>query len=43
MTADEKYQNCIAQAAQQPDALQENAMMTCSEVNWTDSVEEINP
>ena len=43
VTAQEKYENCIKEASQQPDALQENALMTCSEVNWTDTLEPVSP
>ncbi len=42
MTAEEKYDNCIRTAMQQPEGLQDNALQTCSEVNWTDTVEEVN-
>ena len=42
VTAEEKYDNCIRSAMEQPKGLQENALQTCSEVNWTDTVEEVN-
>jgi hypothetical protein len=42
MTAEEKYDNCIRSAMEQPEGLQDNALQTCSEINWTDTVEEVN-
>lgn len=42
MTAEEKYDNCIRTAMEQPEGLQDNALQTCSEINWSDTVEEVN-
>ena len=42
MTAEEKYDNCIRTAMEQPEGLQDNALQTCSEINWMDTVEEVN-
>jgi hypothetical protein len=44
VTAEEKYQNCIASALAQPEGnLQDNALQTCSEIDFTDTLEPINP
>jgi hypothetical protein len=42
VTAEEKYSNCIRTSMELPEPLQDNAVQSCSEMNWTDTLEEIN-
>jgi hypothetical protein len=44
VTAEEKYENCLNSAyAQSEVLLQDSALQTCSEINFTDTLEPVNP
>jgi hypothetical protein len=44
VTAEEKQENCFNSAYAQPEGfLQDNALQTCAEINFTDTLEPINP